>query len=70
MLKINSNIPIDQLDKHIESLLLKAIDDSTVELDCPTCEGKIKVKYKDIKNSKRVVCRSCGQGIQLQYAEK
>ncbi|GAB1350911.1 hypothetical protein MASR1M107_31260 [Ignavibacteriales bacterium] len=70
MLNINSNIPPSQFSKQIESLLLKAIDDSSVELNCPTCESNLKVKLKDIKKSKRVVCHSCNQGIQLQYKEK
>lgn len=70
MLDINSNIPPDQFGKHIESLLLKAIDDSLVEFDCPACQKKIKVKYKDVRKSKRVVCRNCGQGIKLQHSEE
>ena len=70
MLKISSNIPPDQFGKQIESFLQKALDDSYIEFDCPNCKKQIKVKYIDVRKSRRVICHHCDQGIKLQYTEK
>ena len=40
--------------------------DETIEITCPKCGYKTKVKLKDAKDGKTVHCRSCQSDIKLE----